>query len=437
MKKLRAILCLTFLLISVPSFAKGIVFFDGSWSDAVNKAKSDGKLIFVDVYTDWCGPCKVLAKEVFTKDSVGDFYNDNFINFKLNAEEGEGVDLSDEFSVAAYPTLLFVSVSEGSPEVVYRKVGGMGVKDFVEMGEGVLDPSREKSALMKMDERFKGGDRDIEFVEGYLKALKEAHIGTDETLSEYLVSLDKDELVSLRVLSMIKNYSSNAMKNSVKVAFDNYSLYSNLVGYDEIFCLLSEKCVGTYHRFYQEDNFQDNPMISYLKTSGFSDANKMVSRLELEHLYRSQKMKSLALKTLEYISEYKIVDSGQVSNLIGKSYRSVDDQELLEGLLNVVESALVNGSDVDLLCQAAVLSSKLKKNEEAIRMLKAYQDGVSKSLAGFDLARAYWDISRIYSSCGEVEKAVDVARMSLGLVDSEKYGFFIKPIEKFLNETSF
>lgn len=44
------------------------------WKKIVKKAKKEKKLIFVDCYTSWCGPCKMLARDVFTKDEVADFF---------------------------------------------------------------------------------------------------------------------------------------------------------------------------------------------------------------------------------------------------------------------------------------------------------------------------------------------------------------------------
>ena len=67
-----------------------ITFFDGSWSEALTKARTESKLIFVDAYTSWCGPCKLMSNKVFTDKKVGKFYNDNFINVKLDVEKGEG-----------------------------------------------------------------------------------------------------------------------------------------------------------------------------------------------------------------------------------------------------------------------------------------------------------------------------------------------------------
>ncbi|WP_236979579.1 thioredoxin family protein [Membranihabitans maritimus] len=62
-----------------------------SFEEAVKENDSDKKLIFIDVYTDWCGWCKVMDKKTFTDETVKSFMNDNFHNVKLDAEQKEQI----------------------------------------------------------------------------------------------------------------------------------------------------------------------------------------------------------------------------------------------------------------------------------------------------------------------------------------------------------
>lgn len=57
---------------------RAIQFQTGKWADIQQKAASESKMIFVDAYTTWCGPCKWMAKTVFTNDTVADYYNATF-----------------------------------------------------------------------------------------------------------------------------------------------------------------------------------------------------------------------------------------------------------------------------------------------------------------------------------------------------------------------
>jgi len=114
---------------------KGIQFQDISYAEALKKAKSSNKLVFIDAYAVWCGPCKWMAANTFTDEAVGEFYNDNFINLKIDMEKGEGPELSRKLKVTAYPTLFFID-KEG--EIVKRVLGAKPPKEFLKIGQSLL-----------------------------------------------------------------------------------------------------------------------------------------------------------------------------------------------------------------------------------------------------------------------------------------------------------
>ena len=88
---------------------QGIQFTEGSFNDILKKAKKEKKNIFLDAYASWCGPCKMLKRDVFPQAQVGEFFNKNFINVAMDMEKGEGIQLSQKFKITAYPTLLFIN----------------------------------------------------------------------------------------------------------------------------------------------------------------------------------------------------------------------------------------------------------------------------------------------------------------------------------------
>lgn len=161
-------------------FSQGIHFYKGSWEDAKQLAKKEHKLIFVDAYAKWCGPCKRMARNVFTDATVGEYYNDNFINMKIDMEEGMGREFRQSYPVSAYPTLLYI---DDKGEVVKKVVGGRNVSDFLKMGKDIVKSfDRSKDYAV----RYEKGDRSYELVYEYVKALNQAQKPSQKVANDFL-----------------------------------------------------------------------------------------------------------------------------------------------------------------------------------------------------------------------------------------------------------
>ncbi len=107
--------------------ATGIKFFTGTFSEAMAKAKAENKLIFMDAYASWCGPCKMMKQNTFPDDLVGKVFNEKFVSVAYDMEVGEGLELAVKYPVSAYPTLFFMD-DEGkviSSELGYRDPAGL------------------------------------------------------------------------------------------------------------------------------------------------------------------------------------------------------------------------------------------------------------------------------------------------------------------------
>jgi thioredoxin 1 len=112
----------------------GIQFTSARWKDILKKAKVENKIIFLDAYASWCGPCKKLQREVFTRKDVGDYFNARFINVKMDMEVGEGPALAEVYPLEGYPTLLFI---DGNGKIVRNVLGYMSGADLLAVGKSV------------------------------------------------------------------------------------------------------------------------------------------------------------------------------------------------------------------------------------------------------------------------------------------------------------
>lgn len=105
-----------------------IAFEKSTLQEALNKASSVGKLVFVDCYTEYCGPCKTMDASVFTLDSVADFFNSTFVNVKLDMLSEDGKQYADKYKIGAYPSFLLL---DNKGEIVYKFVGGKTADVFM------------------------------------------------------------------------------------------------------------------------------------------------------------------------------------------------------------------------------------------------------------------------------------------------------------------
>lgn len=111
---------------------EGIQFHKGTWEEALQIAKKEKKIIFLDIYATWCGPCKQLKKNTFSSKEVGRFYNENFVNVALDGEQGEGRILMQKYALRSFPSLLFI---DANGKVVGQTVGYHNVSQFLELGQ--------------------------------------------------------------------------------------------------------------------------------------------------------------------------------------------------------------------------------------------------------------------------------------------------------------
>jgi thiol:disulfide interchange protein len=112
-----------------------IVFIENSFDEALKQAALQNKYIFVDAYTSWCGPCKMLKMTTFRNTKAADFYNSNFINVSIDMEKGQGPALASAWRIQSIPTLIIFD-PKGKP--VLGTVGFINAADLIRFGQQAL-----------------------------------------------------------------------------------------------------------------------------------------------------------------------------------------------------------------------------------------------------------------------------------------------------------
>jgi thioredoxin-related protein len=194
--------------------AQEINFNHGTWAEIKAKAKAGKKIIFVDAYTTWCGPCKAMARNTFTKTSVANYYNSNFINAKIDMEKGEGIEIAKKYEVSCYPNLLYI---DGEGNLVHRGAGYLDTTDFLAMGKAALSPDKNFAAMKK---QYESGTASGAFVAEYIQKLAMSCLSANDAATTYLKTVKESDLIlpaNWRILhDYIEDINSPAFTYMVK-----------------------------------------------------------------------------------------------------------------------------------------------------------------------------------------------------------------------------
>ena len=191
MKRILFLLWGLLVFCQVEAQNRKIAFEKSTLQEALNKASSVGKLVFVDCYTEYCGPCKTMDALVFTLDSVADFFNSTFVNVKLDMLSEDGKQYADKYKIGAYPSFLLL---DNKGEIVYKFVGGKTADVFMaEIKKGMKPDNR----VALMNETYASGKYSNDFLREYLQ-LKLKLLEKEESLrigKEYFDRLSPEERV--------------------------------------------------------------------------------------------------------------------------------------------------------------------------------------------------------------------------------------------------
>ncbi|MEP7374552.1 MAG: DUF255 domain-containing protein [Chitinophagaceae bacterium] len=232
MKKriLFLVLSLPLLLFGQDSISNHINWSKGLlWKQMLDKAKAENKYIFVDCYATWCGPCKLMDREVFTKKIVADFMNSSFLSVKVQMDstdvDGENVKqwygdaqlIRRLFKVELFPTYLFFSPSGN---IVHRFFGARRDTDFIKLAANALDPQKQFYTLLG---NYKLGKKDYTVMPYLVKKLEEigekeiANAIAQDYINNYLLALSEDEFYTVKNIEFMGSriYSSNEKSFSV------------------------------------------------------------------------------------------------------------------------------------------------------------------------------------------------------------------------------
>lgn len=226
----RFLLSCLLLAATTITHAQGIEFMH-DLDSALTKAKVENKMVYIDFYTSWCGPCKVMDKEVFPQEKVGKFFNEKFVSCKVQCDDkGKGVILGEKYQVVAYPTSMFL---DANGALVHTAAGAPSADGFLDLAKIALNPERNLMTVLK---EWDAGNRNPEFVTKYFRALKSAYryAMAKSDFESYFNGLDVEQKTSRHTYDLVLLLNSEPFSVPFTYLEDNKKKYYKTVGKEEV-----------------------------------------------------------------------------------------------------------------------------------------------------------------------------------------------------------
>jgi thiol-disulfide isomerase/thioredoxin len=318
------------LLLAVATNAQGIEFKKFDWDENLKQASAENKLVYVDFYTTWCGPCKYMAKKYFPDSKAGSFHNKSFINLKIDAEK-EGLELAKKYNIKGYPTNVYINPK--NEEVVFRIMGvPKNVDEFVNNGKGAIEEYNDPMTLIQYGEKMGEGDSSKTFTMKYLKKLTRLGKSNQYPLDVYSSQFFKKNPDSVEFKFMDK-YMKHVDNNTFTIFMKNKKAYNRYAAKAHPDFTWKE---ALKNKLYETNSFASN--------SGDGQLHVLCKKMVEDYLPENEKINQLyslgrsfyrGKDSLQFVkNEYDYAD--KLSNASSGFYKS-NNKDMLASVMKQLE----------------------------------------------------------------------------------------------------
>lgn len=347
---------------------RSINFTDKPFADLLAMAKKENKMVFMDAFAVWCGPCKWMSANIFTNDTVADFYNKNFICAKFDMEKGEGIKIRERYEVRAYPTLLFIR-PDGS--LAHLKVGAaQAVADYIALAQRAMNPDECFAAYVK---RYNEGESSPAFMFSYLKVLSDAYLPVDVPLNKYFSTQKEKDLISNSNFRLIYSYCNDMDSREFRYLVSHQQEFAKVHGKDSVETKLYNVFVKALVDLSRSEMMGDSTY-AHLKrditATGYSGTGKVFFDADL-NLYQSQgdasRFMALMVKDLD---KYYNNDPTMLNNVAWMVHENSKDRKYLEKAMQWAKRSVELKPEASNNDTYGALLYDLGKKEEAIKFCR-------------------------------------------------------------------
>lgn len=393
---MKNILTLTFIIFCIVLQAQNrqITFETGNLASVFEKAKKENKLIFVDAFTTWCGPCKHMAKHVFTNDTVADYYNSNFINLKLDMEKGEGLAFATKYDVRCYPNLMFI---DANGNVVHRIAGSMPNAEFIAFGKTTKTPEKTFGALKTQYERAALNESNVN---SYIQLLMNCCLDPSEKALNYIRNVKEEELLKRTNWLVMRDFVYDHESREIKYFLKNITTFEKTFGKDTVEQKLEQLGKSYFSKYTRAEKF-DEAGYEFAKKEftalNWPNAKKSMFDADMDAFKRFDKSKYYETAASEFLKYYNN-DANELNSMAWDFYEQVTDKKQLQAAAAMAKRACeINANYANLDTYAAVLYKAGENKEAEIQANRAIEKAKATNMSADEYKETSALLSKIKS----------------------------------------
>jgi len=346
---------------------KGVDFIEADdWGEVLALAELEDKIIFLDAYTPWCRPCKKMDEDVFSRPDVGELYNGNFLNVKMNMEEGEGIRMAEQYRIIAYPSLFFL-YPDGS--VLHRATGYKGPSSILKLGR---QSKMNENTTASFEERYEEGEKTPDFLYEYLQSSIEAKDGQQTNrLKEYLDTRENWNTDEIRTL--LFTHLDTPDSPLFDHLLESKSAYVEQFGASKVENKIQALVYSAIRK--AEDPLTTAPLL--FKKAYPEKADQLIQQFSLNHYRDVEDGVNYSKEALAFVKSTSPITEEGLNEIAWNFYDLVDDPVIIKILLKKIKirkktaNTYLNNESLALLFAKTGKIKKAKKlAQKAIKLAK-------------------------------------------------------------------
>jgi len=343
---------------------KGIDFhYD--WEEVKKMAKEQNKYVFADVYANWCGPCKKLMRETFPNERVGDFYNENFINFKVDLDKAENKSLNSIFRVRAFPTLIYYN-PDG--EEVYRYMGFRPAESFIREGRRALF-DKEVLAQYEEDYKIKKNKKSSKFLAEYIAYMNNGGVIKSDVVETYLNLQSKKDLTNATNTELIFEATLDVNSPFFKVLQENKAHFEKEKGVFETNMKIRNMAIVNFQSAIEnKDDSMFDKSVAIIENLTLDNREMLIFQIKLDYYLKMENWSEYKKAANDYLADNELKNHSLLNNIAWNFYEQIDDKEDLAKAEEYVRAAIKLKSEYNNHDTLAALLFKQGKTKEGKEM---------------------------------------------------------------------